>query len=429
MIMRLCLCLALAGAATAAAADPVFTAFDLDRARGMLGLARDEVVKEFHDPARVGPEFLARCRAAHEALASAKSNDAALMIVAQPFLDIGDSHTVFLPPPRRDRVDHHWKFHAVGSDVYVSEVDQDSEAAKRGLRVGDKLLNVEGMAPARTNRFLMQYFLYGLAPRAGMRVIAQAPGEEPRELLIPGEVKTGSTIRNLQTEAGIYERMLDGENENKKLRSRFAELPGDILVWKLREFDRDKIPAGLSKIGGAKAVVLDLRGNPGGLVEAVEDMLNGFFTDDFDAFVTKERKKTETTRVKGKGRFKGLLLVLIDHTSASGSEVFARTVQMRQRGVLLGDRTSGALTMARYHLLSLGTDQKFTRFGAMIAFRNFTMADGTVIEGKGVGPDYQLLPTHEQLYRGHDPVLAKALSIAGHKLTPEEAGKLFPPLP
>lgn len=426
--MRSRLLLFLLGATAGLAAGPTFTAFDLDRARGMLGLVRDEVAKEFYDPARVGPEFLARCRAAHEALASAKSHDAAHLIIAQPFLDIGDSHTVFLPPARRDRVDHHWKFHAVGKDIYVREVDAKSPAAQQGLRVGDKLLNIDGMAPARANRFLMQYFLYSLAPRAGMRVVAQAPGQPPRELLIPGEVTAGSRVENLRNEGGIYDRVLEGEKEDYKRRSRFARLPGDILVWKLQEFDLDKVAAGLGKVDDAKAVVLDLRGNPGGEVRATEDMLNAFFSDSFEAFTLKERRRSETTRVKGKGTFKGLLLVLIDNSSSSASEVFARTVQMRQRGILMGDHTAGALSTARGHPLTLGTGDKLTLFGAYIAFSSFTMADGTVIEGKGVAPDYLLLPTHEQLYQGHDPVLAKALTIAGHKITPEEAGKLFPPL-
>jgi len=418
--------LALLGAAGLGAAEPAFTAFDLERARGMLGLARDEVVKEFYDPARVGPDFLARCRAAHEALASAKSNDAALLLIAQPFLDIGDSHTVLIPPARRDRVDHHWKFHAVGEEVFVREVDPGSDAAKQGLRVGDKLLNVDGLSPGRANRFLMQYFLYGLAPRSGMNVVAQAPGQPPRQLAIRGEVKTGANVRNLRREGGFYDLVVESENEDRKRRSRFAELPGDILVWKLHEFDLDKIPAGLSKARSAQTVVLDLRRNPCGLVRATEDMLNAFFDDDFDAFTTRERKRSETTRVRGKGTFKGRLLVLVDNGSASASEVFSRTVQMRQRGVLLGDRTAGALSTARGYPLELGTAEKFVLFGVQIAISSFVMADGTVVEGKGVTPDYLILPTHEQLYRGHDPVLAKALSIAGHSVTPEAAGKLFP---
>ncbi len=343
-------------------------------------------------------------------------------------MDIGDSHTLFVPPARRDRVDHHWKFRPVGHDLYVSEVDQAGDARKKGLQVGDKLLALDGLAPSRANYWTLRYLVYSLAPRSGMRVVVQAPGQEPRQLDIAAEVKAGNQLRDLRNADEYYDLVLHSENEDFKRRSRLVELPGDILVWKLQKFDLEKIPAGLHKAASAKVVVLDLRGNPGGEVRATEDMLNAFFADDFEAFTMKERKRSETTRVKGKGTFKGLLLVLIDHASASASEVFARTVQMRQRGVLIGDRTAGALSTARYHPLHLGAAEKFTAFGVQIAFSSFVMADGTVVEGKGVAPDLLLLPTHEQLYRGHDPVLAKALAMAGHKVTPEEAGKLFPPL-
>ena len=430
--MRFLLCLALLGipASHAVAAEPSakFTAFDLDRSRGMLGMARDEVAKQFYDPERVGPDFIAECKRVHEALASAKSNDAALMMIAQPFLNIGDSHTRFIPPGRMAEVDHRWKFHAIGPDVYVSEVEKGSDAEKQGLRVGDKLLNLDGLAPTRQNAALMRYMLYGLAPRTGMSVIVQAPGQQPRQLDIKGAIRAGTRLREFRNDRDYAELEEKSVNENLKLRSRFAELPGNILVWKLREFDFEKIAPGLTKAAAAKVVVLDLRGNPGGLVRATEDMLNAFFSDDFEAFTMKSRKKSEVTRVKGKGTFTGTLLVLIDHSSASASEVFARTVQMRQRGVLIGDRTAGALTTAMYYPQALGTPQKFTAFGVYVAISSFVMADGTVVEGKGVTPDYQVLPTHAQLYAGHDLVLAQALALVGHKITPEAAGKLIPPL-
>lgn len=393
----------------------------------MLDIARDEVVKEFYDPALVGPEFRARCRAASEALATAKSNDAAMMVIAQPFLDIGDSHTRFLPPTRRDHVQHHWKFQAVGPDIFVSEVDRGSNAEKEGLKVGDRLINIDGIAPTRANRHLLQYLLYGLAPRTGMRIVAQSPGQPPRTLDVRGEIRVGAGLREFRNDRDRIELQLESENKDARLKSRLVELPDGVLVWKLQQFDPDKIAGGLRKISSAKTVILDLRGNPGGYVQSAEDMLRGFFAEDFDAFTIHSRNKTETTRIKGKG-FKGPLLVLIDETSASASEIFARTVQMRQRGILLGDRTAGALSTARIYRLALGSAERFTPFGLSVTMGRVVMADGSIIEGQGVGPDHQILPTHEQLYFGHDPALAKALALAGHPTTPEDAGKLFPPL-
>lgn len=418
---------AVLGHALAAQPKTAFTANDLDRARGMLGIARDEVVKEFYDPARVGPEFFARCAAADKALSTARSNGEALMMIAQPFLDLGDSHTRFIPPTRKDRVEHHWKFHAVGPDIFVSEVDRGSDAEKQGLKVGDKLVSIDGIGPTRANRHLLQYLLYSLAPRGGMRVVAQAPGQPPRTLDVRGEIRAGTHLRELRNDRDRTELELEYENEDARRKSRLVELPDGVLVWKLRQFDPEKIASGLHKVASAKAVILDLRGNPGGYVQSAEDVLRGFFAENFDAYTIRGSKKTETTRIKGKG-YKGMLLVLIDETSASASEIFSRTVQMRQRGILLGDRTAGALSTAQYHPLVLGTAERFISFGVSITKSSVVMADGSIIEGKGVGPDYQIIPTHEQLYLGQDPVLAKALTIAGRKTTPEEAGKFFPPM-
>jgi C-terminal processing protease CtpA/Prc len=283
------------------------------------------------------------------------------------------------------------------------------------------------MVPTRANRHLLQYLLYGLAPRSGMRVVAQAPGQEPRTLDLLGEIRVGPKLREFKNDLEREELTIESENEDARRRSRLRELPDGLLVWQLRQFDPDKIAAGLHKAASAKTVILDLRGNPGGYLQSAEDMLNGLFADSFDAFTTHERKKSETTHIRG-GGFKGLLLVLVDATSASASEIFARAVQMRQRGILLGDRTAGALSTAQVHPLFLGNAERYTAFAMSITHSDLIMADGSVIEGKGVGPDFQIIPTHAQLYRGEDPVMAKALSIAGCKTTPEEAGKLFPPL-
>jgi len=91
--------------------------------------------------------------------------------------------------------------------------------------------------------------------------------------------------------------------------------------------------------------------------------------------------------------------------------------------------TSGSVACTGAAETDRGWGFTLTTAGASnLGFGSVPAIIGSCAEPIGVAPDYLLLPTHEQLYQGHDPVMAKALTIAGHKTTPEEAGKLFPHL-
>ena len=65
-------------------------------------------------------------------------------------------------------------------------------------------------------------------------------------------------------------------------------------------------------------------------------------------------------------------------------------------------------------------------YGAFITGADPIMVDGKSLEHVGVHPDILLLPTAQDLASGKDPVLAKAASMVGGKLSPEEAGAAFP---
>jgi C-terminal processing protease CtpA/Prc len=67
-----------------------------------------------------------------------------------------------------------------------------------------------------------------------------------------------------------------------------------------------------------------------------------------------------------------------------------------------------------------------TFYSASITEADLIMGDGKSLEHVGVVPDVRVIPTVDDLVAGRDPALAHAAGLVGLKITPEEAGKLFP---
>jgi carboxyl-terminal processing protease len=183
----------------------------------------------------------------------------------------------------------------------------------------------------------------------------------------------------------------------------------------------------MGKVKSRKALILDLRGNGGGLVVMLKRLLGHFFDRDVKIGDLKYRKevKTEVAKTRGSNAFKGKVVVLIDSNSGSASEIFARVIQLEKRGTVIGDRSAGAVMTSRNYDHETGVG-RVLYFGANITVADLVMPDGKSLEHVGVTPDELLVPTGADLAAGRDPVLARAAELAGAKLEPEKAGALFP---
>jgi C-terminal processing protease CtpA/Prc len=124
--------------------------------------------------------------------------------------------------------------------------------------------------------------------------------------------------------------------------------------------------------------------------------------------------------------YDGKVIVVIDSRSASASELLARVMQLEKRGSVVGDRSSGNVMEAKLYSYIVGTMEGSTAYGASITDASLIMSDGRSLEHEGVTPDEVLLPNSADLANGRDPVLSHAAELAGVKLSPDEAGKLFP---
>jgi carboxyl-terminal processing protease len=196
-----------------------------------------------------------------------------------------------------------------------------------------------------------------------------------------------------------------------------------LPVFSLSESDVDKIT---SKARKHNTLILDLRDNPGGAVESLRHLLASVFDREVKIADQVMRLKTVplATKINHRNSFSGKLIVLVDSSSSSAAELFARTVQIEKRGMVLGDRTSGLVMEAKYHSHGVGLPPVY--YGTMITEADLVMTDGKSLEHTGVTPDETILPAPADLADGLDPALARAAELAGVKLTSEDAGKLFP---
>jgi len=409
------------------AQDDKLSNFERERARLILQAVRSDIKKNYYSTTFNGLDIDQRFKQAEEKINSAGSMNYALADIAGAVGALNDSHTFFLPPPRPYVHDYGLRMQAIGdSDCFVTAVRPGSDAEKKGIRPGDQVLTVNGYTAMREDMWKIRYVFSTLRPQPGLRLLLRSPEGATQNVETMAFLRSTKLLENF-SDFGALER--DAEAEEDLHRPRHVDYGKDAIIWKLPDF---RYPAEvademLDVIRSHNALVLDLRGNPGGSVDFLSHFLGGMFDHDLKIADRIGRKplKPQVTKSRGGKTFGGKLIVVVDSDSASASELFARIVQLEKRGIVVGDRSSGSVMESRIFSERSGMDI-VTFYGISITEADLIMTDGKSLEHSGVIPDERLLPTPADLAANRDPVLAHAADLVGVKLTAEEAGRLFP---
>ena len=397
----------------------------------MLHTVKNAIKSDYYNPEPNfgGMDLETRFKAAEEKLKTTDSLGQAFAVIAQAVVDLNDSHTMFWPPPRNVITEYGWRMSIYGNKAFVTGVMPKSDADKKGLHIGDEVLKVNGFRPARSELWKLLYYYEVLSPKTSLTLEVKTPGGEVHQLQITTKVRELKKIINF---ANTFDLQNSGNEAEKRDGDNyyFKELgDNEVLVWKLRSFAFDPNDVGglVGKAKNKKTLIIDLRGNGGGIVDTCEQMISYFFDHNLKIADLKGRKPMDPQRAKTKGgdTFKGKLIILLDANSASASEIFARTMQLEKRGIVLGDVSAGAVMQSRPHYFEMGVITAFS-YGMNLTMADVIMPDGKSLEHVGVIPDELILPTGQDLAERRDPVMARALELSGQKVDATLAGKFFP---
>lgn len=266
---------------------------------------------------------------------------------------------------------------AVGLEIVQVLADSPAEAA--GLLDGDIIVKVEDKPVTGLNVEEAANRLQGKEGTAVTLRIRRAPGVE-RDV----QVRRREVIVHSVCQA----RLLEG--------------PGGVGYIRLSSFQKQTVReleiAVESLLGkGMRSLVLDLRGNPGGLLDVALQLANHFI-DNGTLVSTQGRAwgQSWSHRAKPYAAWKFPLAVLIDGESASASEILAGAIRDHRRGLLVGTRTFGKGSVQSIFPLRTAAT------GLRLTTAYFYSPNGHVFQHKGVQPDV---------------VVPRALGILGEELT------------
>lgn len=256
----------------------------------------------------------------------------------------------------------------------ISEVFAGSPADLAGLSIGDHIVGVGGKDVSRWSLNKIFSAVRGLPGSSVQLDILRSSSGELEQLTIQRqlvEFKTVSDPIHL-TEAVSYVRI-----------RQFAEKTHEEFVASMAPVMTRQKPS----------LVIDLRGNAGGLLESALEILDDFFEQKSLMLKVKDvrRKRSQFHRATSEAPFSGLdVVVLVDRNTASASEVLAGAMQVKNRAVLIGEKTFGKGTIQSIYAFESGE-------GVRMTTGEFFLPDGRRIAGLGLKPDIELKFSHASI--------------------------------
>ncbi|HXO05864.1 MAG TPA: S41 family peptidase [Candidatus Sulfotelmatobacter sp.] len=421
---------ALSGASLRSQQRTKMDSLDLERSRGILRDAYENVKKHYYDPKYHGLNIDARYHDFDAKIQNASSLGQAFGLVAGYLDGLNDSHTFFNPPARPFRFDYGYRMQIFGDDCFITRVRPGTDAESK-IHPGDQVISYNRFSVNREDFWKMEYYFDALSPQKASLLDLRDTLGQARTINIDSKIRELKKVVDVTGADGgsdIWQLIRDMENSDHVVRQRYYEM-GDVMIWKMPEFDLDEdhVDHMFGIVRKHKSLILDLRGNPGGSILTLERMLGNVLDHDLKVAdrIGRKEMKPEMAKTRGANAFSGKLIVLVDSDSASAAELFPRVIQLEHRGVVVGDRTMGAVMEARDYSASQGMDTKIF-YGFSITEADLIMKDGKSLEHVGVTPDEILIPSAKDLGSGSDPVLSRAAELAGLNIEPAAAGKLFP---
>lgn len=305
---------------------------------------------------------------------------------------LGDPHTGYVDPQlyKFEQADLEGAFDGIGAQVGIQNRRltviapmEGSPAEKAGIRPGDLILQIDGKDTTSMS-----------VAEAVSKIRGQRGTKVKLSLLHEGDKRP--------TEVEIVRDQIRLPSTTRKI------LPGNIGYVRLAFFS-EKVKDDLKPIleslvkGQVDGLVLDLRNNPGGLLDETISVASQFIKQGVVAYqVDKDGKKTEYPVRPGGIATDIPMVVLVNKGSASASEILAGAIQDAGRGVIIGEETFGKGSVNRFHELSDGS-------ALYVTFARWLTPKGHLIEGKGLLPDIEVTLTDEDRQAGRDPQLDRAL--------------------
>lgn len=224
----------------------------------------------------------------------------------------------------------------------IREILKNSPAEKAGLKPGDNILKIGDLDVKDFEEIGISSILNGL-PNTKVKLKIERQNKEleieiTRKKIIQKAVPFYTMIA---TEVGYISLVKFNEKAAEEVKAAFLDLKED----------------------GMQKLIIDVRSNPGGLLNEAVSIVNFFIPKNKVVVTTKAKTKKESATYKTKNEPIDLeipLTILINNRSASASEILAGSLQDYDRAIVLGERSFGKGLVQRYKPLSYGTQMKLT---------------------------------------------------------------------
>ncbi len=308
---------------------------------------------------------------------------------------LDDPYSVFFPPKEAELFETAVKGEFSGIGIEIGMRDKiltvvsplkDTPAFRAGLKAGDKILKINATSTQGMNLDEAIFMIRGERGTPVTLTISREGEKESREIKIIRDTINIPIVDTEKKEGGIFLIRLYNFSENSPNAFRNA----------LREM----IDSGSNKL------ILDLRGNAGGYLEASVDIASWFLPAGkvvaIEDFGNHEQKDY---RSRGYDVFNNLpFVVLVNQGSASAAEILAGALQDHKIATLVGEKTFGKGSVQELVSITDKTSLKIT-------VARWLTPNGKSISEKGLAPDVEIKLTNKDIEADRDPQMQKAVEI------------------